>query len=123
MAKKAKAKRSATELADEIQQTRAEMALLKEEDAALTREFLEALHSEGVTEAGNYKISKAKSLKVADEGKAMEWVKEYPACLTINTSKVKKVFQLGFEDPTAHGFKIVETERIIPKGGPSEDEE
>lgn len=122
MAKKAKT-RPAYEIADELEQVRSQMAQLKAEDARLSREFLEKLHDEGLTEAGNYKISKARSLKVANETKVMEWVKNYPACLTINVSKVKKVFQLGFEDPTAHGFKIVETERIIPKGGASEDEE
>lgn len=122
MAKVKPRKRTADQIAKDLSDVRLDMALIKELDAKLTTEFKEALHEEGATEAGNYQLSTARTLKVTNSALAFKWA-EGKNCLKIDVSAAREALRHEFTDPAAYGFTVVETERVVPKRGLEDNEE
>lgn len=121
-----KQKRSAFDLATELQVVRKTIADNKKVEAVLAKQLMEALKMEGINEAGEYSITKADVFKVAVEELALAFALDR-GLTKIDTGKVKKVFQLDsnlrFEDPTKYGFEIVTQEKLTPKKGAYDEEE
>lgn len=115
MAAKTKKTRTALDISSELENIRFQKAELTELDKRLTAELKTMLHDANQTEAGNYKISIARSLEVADEKVAMMWAaKNY--CLKVDTTKAKEILRHTFEDPSKFGFSVAEKESVVPKG-------
>lgn len=125
MAKKTK-KNSPEVTAVHLGDVRKQIAELKTVERELTKELLSSLHEKGLTEAGDYRIVKADTFKVIAEELALPFALER-GLTRIDTSKVKKVFQLDttlrFADPTTYGFERVTQEKISPIRGAVGDEE
>lgn len=111
----------AYEIADALEKER---DIIKEHqiiERRLTAELLDAFHREQLTDAGNYKVSRAVTLKVENMDLALRW------CIANgyvkpDTTKVKQVLRHGFEQPEDYGFTAVRSERIIPKNSREEEE-
>ena len=119
MAKK-KVRRTANDIADELEVVRMSMNDKKKIERKLTAELLDALHTEGKNEAGNYYISKSDTFKVIAEELALPFALQR-GLTKIDTGKVRKVFQLDtslrFTNPSEYGFEVVTMEKISPLKG------
>lgn len=123
MAKKKETKRAAFAIATDVAEVRSQMAKLKDEDVRLTTELKEAMHDEHLTEAGNYQLSTARTLKVADPVLAFKWAEGKNGVLKIDVAKAREALRHDFTDPTTYGFAVVESESVRPKGKPLVDNE
>ncbi len=121
--KKKAAKRSAIDLAIDLLKVRTEKKTIDALEKTLTAALKDAMHSEGTREAGEYEISIARTLKVADPEIAGAWAKENNCVVPekIDTSKAKEILRHTFDNPSKFGFAVVESERIVPKGGKDEE--
>ena len=121
MAKKKQKILSAVDIADALEAVRLNMADQKKVERDLTAQLLDALHAEQIDRAGNYKLSKAISLKVVEPEVAVQWAAQ-TNCLKVDTSKAMQILRHSFDDPNKYGFERVETERIVPIKGTKEEE-
>lgn len=115
--KKKSTKQSAEELAILLAEVRSRMAQDKTLNDALTADFKKALIREGVSEAGNYQLTKATTFKVVTPELAIPFALERNL-VKIDTGAVHDVFRmdekLRFEDPSRFGFESVLQERVVP---------
>ncbi len=122
MAIKTKKIRTALDVSNELENVRYQKAELDELDKRLTTELKTMLHDTQQKEAGNYKLSVARSLKVEDEKVAMLWATNN-RCVKVDTSKAKEILRHTFEDPSKFGFSVQEKESVVPKGRKQVNEE
>lgn len=124
--KKKKKEATAEDIADRLEVVRLTIADNKKIERELTAHLLEKLHAEQKDRAGNYKITKADTYKVIAEELALPFALQR-GLTKIDTSKVKKVFQLDntlrFVDPATLGFEVVTQEKISPMKGAYGEEE
>lgn len=124
--KKARAERTAYEIAVELAEVRAEENVLKGIDKKLSDE-LRVRMAAGEKQDLFY-LSPVTSLKVSDTKKAFAWAEKYaPAIITLNTSAARKVF-LGdaltgsMGTPEVNGFVLQTVEQLKQFKGNNDEE-
>lgn len=118
---KSKKIEDADSVATQLHVVRTNIATQKLLERSLTTKLLERLHEEQKNQAGDYKISKAISLKIVDPEKAQQWALPRN-CIKVDTTKAKLIFRMNFENPEQYGFERTEQEKIIPIKSNNEDE-